>query len=204
MSNIVEKLSAIQVELKAPKGQYNSFGKYNYRSCEDILEGVKPLLDKYRVALTLNDEIVLIGDRYYVKATATLHDGEQVLSSTAYARESEDKKGMDSSQLTGATSSYARKYALNGLFSIDDTKDADATNDHGKSNSQGASSNGSKGASTVSEKQIKRLIAIAIKKGYNAEQLSNMVYKKYQKATNNLTKEEYDVIVAGLEKLADK
>ena len=192
MSNIVEKLSAIQVELKAPKGQYNSFGKYNYRSCEDILEGVKPLLDKYRVALTLNDEIVLIGDRFYVKATATLYDGEQSLSATAYARESEDKKGMDSAQLTGATSSYARKYALNGLFSIDDTKDADATNDHAKA------------PSTVSEKQIKRLIAIAIKTGYNAEQLSGMVYKKYQKATNNLTKEEYDVIVAGLEKLADK
>lgn len=192
MSNIVEKLSAIQVELKAPKGQYNSFGKYNYRSCEDILEGVKPLLDKYRVALTLNDEIVLIGDRFYVKATATLYDGEQSLSATAYARESEDKKGMDSAQLTGATSSYARKYALNGLFSIDDTKDADATNDHAKA------------PSIVSEKQVKRLVAIAIKKGYNAEQLSGMVYKKYQKSTNNLTKEEYDVIVAGLEKLADK
>ena len=154
MANIVEKLSAIQVELKAPKGQYNSFGKYNYRSCEDILEGVKPLLDKYKVALTLNDEIVLIGDRYYIKATATLYDGEQSLSATAYARESEDKKGMDSAQLTGATSSYARKYALNGLFSIDDTKDADATNDH------------SKAPSKVSEKQIKRLVAIAYKKGY--------------------------------------
>ena len=192
MSNIVEKLSAIQVELKAPKGQYNSFGKYSYRSCEDILEGVKPLLDKYRVALTLNDEIILIGDRYYVKATATLYDGEQSLSATAYAREGDQQKGMSESQLTGATSSYARKYALNGLFSIDDTKDADATNDHAKA------------LSTVSEKQIKRLIAIAIKKGYNAEQLSGMVYKKYQKTTNNLTKEEYDVIVAGLEKLADK
>ena len=196
MSNIVEKLSAIQVELKAPKGQYNNFGKYNYRSCEDILEGVKPLLDKYRVALTLNDEIVLIGDRYYVKATATLYDGEQTLSATAYAREEENKKGMDSSQLTGSTSSYARKYALNGLFSIDDTKDSDATNDGSKTPS--------KASGKVSEKQIKRLIAIAIKKGYNAEQLSGMVYKKYQKATNDLTKEEYDVIVSGLEKLADK
>ena len=196
MSNIVEKLSAIQVELKAPKGQYNSFGKYNYRSCEDILEGVKPLLDKYRVALTLNDEIVLIGDRYYVKATATLYDREQTLSATAYAREEETKKGMDSAQLTGSTSSYARKYALNGLFSIDDTKDSDATNDDSKTPS--------KASGKVSEKQIKRLIAIAIKKGYNAEQLSGMVYKKYQKATNDLTKEEYDVIVSGLEKLADK
>ncbi len=190
--NIYGKLSAIQVELKAPKGQYNSFGKYNYRSCEDILEGVKPLLDKYKVALTLNDEIVLIGDRYYVKATATIYDEESSVSATAYAREDDNKKGMDLSQLTGSTSSYARKYALNGLFSIDDTKDSDATND------------GSKAPSKVSEKQIKRLIAIAIKKGYNAEQLSGMVYKKYQKATNDLTKEEYDVIVSGLEKLADK
>lgn len=198
MSNIVEKLSAIQVELKAPKSNYNSFGKYNYRSCEDILEGVKPLLDKYRVALTLNDEIVLIGDRYYIKATATLYDGEQSLSATAYAREGNEQRGMSEAQLTGSTSSYARKYALNGLFSIDDVRDDDSTNTHG------ATSNGSKAPSTVSEKQIKRLVAIAIKKGYNAEQLSSMVYKKYQKATNNLTKEEYDVIVAGLEKLADK
>lgn len=198
MSNIVEKLSAIQVELKAPKSNYNSFGKYNYRSCEDILEGVKPLLDKYRVALTLNDEIVLIGDRFYVKATATLYDGEQSLSATAYAREGNEQRGMSEAQLTGSTSSYARKYALNGLFSIDDVRDDDSTNTHG------ASSNSSKAPSTVSEKQIKRLVAIAIKKGYNAEQLSGMVYKKYQKATNNLTKEEYDVIVAGLEKLADK
>ena len=198
MSNIVEKLSAIQVELKAPKSNYNSFGKYSYRSCEDILEGVKPLLDKYRVALTLNDEIVLIGDRFYVKATATLYDGEQSLSATAYAREGDQQKGMSEAQLTGSTSSYARKYALNGLFSIDDVRDDDSTNTHG------VSSNSSKAPSTVSEKQIKRLIAIAIKKGYNAEQLSGMVYKKYQKATNNLTKEEYDVIVAGLEKLADK
>ena len=198
MSNIVEKLSAIQVELKAPKSNYNSFGKYSYRSCEDILEGVKPLLDKYRVALTLNDEIVLIGDRFYVKATATLYDGEQSLSATAYAREGDQQKGMSEAQLTGSTSSYARKYALNGLFSIDDVRDDDSTNTHG------ATSNSSKAPSTVSEKQIKRLVAIAIKKGYNAEQLSGMVYKKYQKTTNNLTKEEYDVIVAGLEKLADK
>lgn len=121
----IEKIVAIQSELKAPKGQYNSFGKYNYRSCEDILEGVKPLLAKHGLVLTIRDGIELIGDRYYVKATATITDGKEQLSTDAYARESLDKKGMDASQVTGATSSYARKYALNGLLAIDDTKDAD-------------------------------------------------------------------------------
>lgn len=121
----IEKIVAIQSELKAPKGQYNSFGKYNYRSCEDILEGVKPLLTKHRLVLTIQDSIDLIGDRFYVKATATITDGKEQLSTSAYARESLDKKGMDASQVTGATSSYARKYALNGLLAIDDTKDAD-------------------------------------------------------------------------------
>lgn len=121
-----EKVVAVQSELKAPKGQYNSFGKYNYRSCEDILEGVKPLLNKYGLYLTIDDAVELIGDRYYIKATATLFDGDNCISTSAYARESLDKKGMDSSQVTGATSSYARKYALNGLLCIDDTKDADS------------------------------------------------------------------------------
>lgn len=121
----IEKIVAIQSELKAPKGQYNSFGKYNYRSCEDILEGVKPLLTKHGLILTIQDSIDLIGDRFYVKATATITDGKEQLSTSAYARESLDKKGMDTSQVTGATSSYARKYALNGLLAIDDTKDAD-------------------------------------------------------------------------------
>lgn len=121
----IEKIVAIQSELKAPKGQYNSFGKYNYRSCEDILEGVKPLLAKHGLVLTIQDGIELIGDRYYVKATATITDGKESISTSAYERESLDKKGMDASQVTGATSSYARKYALNGLLAIDDTKDAD-------------------------------------------------------------------------------
>lgn len=121
----IEKIVSIQSELKAPKGQYNSFGKYNYRSCEDILEGVKPLLAKHGLVLTIQDSIDLIGDRFYVKATATITDGKDEISTSAYARESLDKKGMDASQVTGATSSYARKYALNGLLAIDDTKDAD-------------------------------------------------------------------------------
>lgn len=119
------KLQEIQHRLKAPKGQFNKFGKYHYRSCEDILEAVKPILHEVGCTLTLSDEVVMIGDRYYVKATAHLvgEDTNEVV--TAYARESATKSGMDDSQITGSTSSYARKYALNGLFCIDDNKDAD-------------------------------------------------------------------------------
>lgn len=119
-------LNKIQKELKAPKGNFNSFGKYNYRSCEDILEAVKPLLDE--AILTISDEIINVGDRYYIKATATISQGEEKVSVSAFARESLDKKGMDDAQITGSASSYARKYALNGLFCIDDTKDDDYTN----------------------------------------------------------------------------
>lgn len=125
---LIEKISNIQKELKAPKSQYNSFGKYNYRSCEDIVESVKPLLSKQGLALFIKDEIISVGDRYYIKATATITDGENEVSTTALAREPLEKKGMDDSQITGTASSYARKYALNGLFAIDDTKDADSLN----------------------------------------------------------------------------
>ncbi|MGM5532516.1 ERF family protein [Mixta calida] len=121
------RLAEIQRTLNAPKNQYNSFGKYKYRSCEDILEGVKPLLNG--LFLSISDEVVLIGDRYYVKATAMITDGDASHTATALAREEESKKGMDSAQVTGATSSYARKYCLNGLFGIDDSKDAD-TDEH--------------------------------------------------------------------------
>lgn len=123
----MKELIEIQHKLKAPKNQYNSFGKYKYRNAEDILEAVKPLLAEHNCTLTISDEIVLIGDRIYVKATTLLTNDKGVtVSTTAYAREEENKKGMDASQVTGATSSYARKYALNGLFCIDDTKDADS------------------------------------------------------------------------------
>lgn len=120
-----EKLLAIQTKLKAPKGQYNSFGKYSYRSAEDILEAVKPLNAEQGVLLTITDEIKEVGGRIYVVATATVSDGTDELKVSAFAREPENKKGMDDSQITGATSSYARKYALNGLYAIDDNKDAD-------------------------------------------------------------------------------
>ena len=133
--NIYEKLLKAQVELKAPKGQYNSFGKYKYRSCEDILEALKPVLDRLKLTLFISDEIVETVGRKYVKATITLVNIEkpdEIIETSALAREEETKKGMDGSQITGASSSYARKYALNGMFMIDDNKDSDSTNTHGK------------------------------------------------------------------------
>lgn len=127
------KLLEIQTELKAPKNQRNNFGNYKYRSQEDILEAVKPLLKKHGLVLTIMDEIVNLGNRFYVKSTACLMEGAGVLAQvSAFAREEETKKGMDAAQITGSASSYARKYALNGLFLIDDTKDSDATNTHGR------------------------------------------------------------------------
>lgn len=125
-----ERLLAVQIGLKAPKGQTNDFGKYNYRSCEDIMEAVKPLLAEQGLVLTISDELVCVGDRYYIKTEARLRmNGDAKISSYGYAREDKEKKGMSEAQITGSTSSYARKYALNGLFLIDDTKDAD-TNEH--------------------------------------------------------------------------
>lgn len=125
----IERVVAIQRDLKAPKGQYNSFGKYHYRSAEDILNSVKPLLADKGLVLTITDEVHQIGSRFYIESIATLTDGVNSIQNSALAREDDTAKGMSGAQITGATSSYARKYALNGLFAIDDTKDADATND---------------------------------------------------------------------------
>ena len=127
MSDFLKRVGMAQAELKAPKNQYNSFGKYNYRSCEDILEAAKPINKKHGLVLLLTDKLVCIGQRYYIEATARLYDieSEQFIEATASAREADTKKGMDDSQVTGTASSYARKYALNGLYNIDDTKDAD-------------------------------------------------------------------------------
>lgn len=151
------KLLKIQAELKAPKGQTNSFGGYKYRSCEDILEAVKPLLKANNCVLVIEDEVIQIGERYYIKATATLKDvdGSTDISNTAYAREEETKRGMDGSQLTGTASSYARKYALNGLFCIDDTKDAD-TDEHAKQTGE---------EKPITPAQIKTLKKIAAEQG---------------------------------------
>lgn len=152
--SILNKLLAIQLELKAPKSQYNSFGKYHYRNCEDILEAVKPIAGKYGAVLTLTDDIVVVGDRHYVKATAMLYDAEsgESVGNTAFAREEAEKKGMDGSQVTGASSSYARKYALNGLFAIDDTKDSDATNNGEGSKPQAQAKPAPKTAPKTNEK----------------------------------------------------
>ena len=129
---LLEKLQKIQFEMKAPKNLYNKFGNYKYRNAEGILEAFKPFEDKYKVALTISDELVMVGDRYYIKAEVTLYDTENEASimNTALAREAFEKKGMDDSQITGTASSYARKYALNGLFLLDDTKDADTDEFH--------------------------------------------------------------------------
>jgi hypothetical protein len=139
--NFIEKINQIQVQANVPKSQYNSFGGYNYRNCEDVYEGLKPFIRDQGLILTVTDEIIHIGDRFYIKATATISDGEQSYSTVGYAREAESKKGLDVSQVTGAASSYARKYALQGLFALDDNKDADETNTHGSEQS-GASGSG--------------------------------------------------------------
>lgn len=177
MSELNKKLVQVQNELKAPKNQWNGFGKYNYRNQEDILEAVKPLLLKHGLTMCISDEIVCIGERYYIKATVTVYcEGEGRIVS-GFAREEENKKGMDASQLTGATSSYARKYALNGMFLIDDTKDSDATNTHGKE-----SSTPTKLPAITKDRFDKALKAIA-SGDYTIEQL---------KSTFSLTKDQED------------
>lgn len=134
----MKELQVIQSQLKAPKNQRNSFGGYDYRSCEDILEAVKPLLCELHCTLTLSDELVALGSRFYVKATAEIRsESGEVETTTAYAREEETKKGMDAAQITGSASSYARKYALNGLFCIDDNKDPDTSKNRKPNSSSG-------------------------------------------------------------------
>ncbi len=200
--SIYKKLLNIQTELKAPKGQYNNFGKYSYRSCEDILEALKPLINKNSVALIVGDEIVQIGERYYIKATAKLIDVEtnEEIINTAYAREEESKKGMDGSQVTGASSSYARKYALNGLFGIDDNKDSDATNVNENGSKSGKSGNNNTSTSLVSEKQIKRLYAIANEKRVAIEEVKQVIVKIFKKENfKDLNQQEYEYIIKKIE-----
>lgn len=165
----IEKVISVQRDLKAPKSQFNKFGKYYYRNAEDILNSAKPLLADKGLVLTITDEIVLIGARYYVKATATITDGEQSISTNALAREDETQKGMADSQVTGSTSSYARKYALNGLFCIDDTKDADTLNTHG--NEQPKQSN--------IEEAIQEIVSAKDRKALTS------VWNKYQQLQGN-------------------
>lgn len=157
--SIYEKLNAIQTSLKAPKTQNNEFGGYKYRSCEDILEAVKPLLASYKAVLLLSDELIQIGERYYIKAVATFADTEspELITVTASAREELTRKGMDSSQITGATSSYARKYALSGLFAIDDTRDADTMDNRDNPKSSDRQDNRYNNRRTALTAELKRL-----------------------------------------------
>src|SRR5690625_3492419 len=173
MSNLTEKLIEIQHKLKAPKGQYNSFGKYNYRSAEDILEAVKPLNAEQGLLLTLTDKPVLVGDWHYIEATASITDGNETKSVTAYARESQNKKGMDDSQITGTASSYARKYALNGLYLIDDTKDADT----GEYQQQNAKTNVKK----ASDKQLELVTNLISKKTSDRDGKNKIFVEMIQK-----------------------
>lgn len=194
--NVYEKLMEVQSKLKAPKGQFNSFGNYKYRSCEDILESLKPLLAEVKAVLNLTDTIELIGERFYVKATAIFIDAEkgEKVEVTALAREDATKKGMDLAQVTGSVSSYARKYALNGLFCIDDTKDSDATNTHGKDEESHQEE------PKLSEKQVARAIAIAKSKGIDLATIKKSITKDYKKTEiADLNKREYEELCTRLE-----
>lgn len=205
--NIYEKLMNIQEKLNVPKNQLNKFGGYNFRSCEDILEAVKPLLKENKLALQISDDIVPLGDRYYVRATATLIDTEDkddnaMIKNVGYAREEENKKGMDASQVTGATSSYARKYALNGLFCIDDTKDAD-TNEYqnqqrnyqnNKTNNQVVKQNNQ--PKIITEAQRKRLFAIG---NSNNELIKNVIGRYGYTKTEQIKASDYEKICTEIE-----
>lgn len=198
---IYEKLNRIQVLLKAPKNQYNSFGNYKYRSCEDILEGVKPYLKELNLVLNISDDVVLIGDRYYIKATARLTDAENGdnVETSAYAREAEEKKKMDSSQVTGATSSYARKYALNGLFAIDDTKDNDFYDNQSQQAPRGQNrknTTSKKEATPSNREEVARMFDIAKRANYPMNELKNLMVQKYRKTeSDKLTSEEINKLI---------
>lgn len=191
--SIYTKLMNVQNELKVPKNNTNTFGNYKFRNAEDILEALKPLLKKHNATVIITDDVVTTGNRYYIKATVKFIDTEtgETIETSALAREEENKKGMDSSQITGSTSSYARKYALNGLFAIDDTKDSDTTNKHLKDEP------------TLSDAQIKRLYTISNKAGYSADKVKNMIKQKYNKEIKQMNRSEYDNVTEGLQRIAD-
>ena len=217
--NVYEKLMTVQTKLRAPKGQYNSFGKYSYRSCEDILEALKPLLAEVGAIINITDEIKVIGDnfetievedkktgeksvrlvgrRFYIEATAMFIDvetGDSIVA-RALAREDEAKKGMDLAQVTGSVSSYARKYALNGLFAIDDNRDPDSTNKHGKDIKPNMTP-----VSGLSEAQIKRLFAIGNKAGFKKDVVEATVKKMFGCEPKDMTKDQYNTVCERVEK----
>lgn len=204
--NLKEKLSAIQTELKAPKNQFNKFGGYNYRNAEDICEAVKPLLKKHKVTLVLDDFIYPMQERYYVQATAKLMDCEsdEVIETHSFARESETKKGMDDSQITGTASSYARKYAMNGLFLIDDTKDADSEEfktTAEKKAKQEVKVTEENVNEKITDEEVKLLKSEAIRTGTT----SDFIKKQFKvKEIKDLTNAQYHVAMNKLLSLPDK
>ena len=204
--NIYSKLIEVQKELKAPKGQYNNFGRYKYRSAEDILEAVKPLLHKRGLLQVITDDVISVGERIYIKATASIYDSVsyETISNSAFARESETKKGMDDSQITGTASSYARKYALNGLYAIDDTKDADSN----EYNAQNGANSGGNARSQPSSPLIQKPTKNELLKLFNevktngideatlkAEMLIRFADSDV-KSTSDLSKSQYDELMA--------
>ena len=194
--SVYTKLLNVQSELKAPKSQYNSFGKYKYRSCEDILEALKPILNKNKATVIISDDILFVEGRHYIKATVKFIDTEngEMVENSALAREDEVKKGMDSSQITGSVSSYARKYALNGMFAIDDTKDSDSTNTHGVEPEQ------SKSTGKLSAKQVGRLLAIGLKAGIKEPDIKKVIKTEFGKdKIEDLNKDQYDAVCSRLE-----
>ena len=189
---VYRKLLEVQSKLKAPKNQYNSFGRYSYRNCEDILEALKPILKEVGATIIISDEVVSVNERYYVKATVKFIDTEtgETVEASANAREEDNKKGMDSSQLTGSTSSYARKYALNGLFAIDDTKDSDFTNTHDKEDKK-------KTLEVISEAQAKRMYMLA--KGKDPDVIKQILSNAGFNASRDITKDKYNAICEAIE-----
>lgn len=215
MKNILKKTFDIQQELKVPKNQRNTFGNYNFRNCEDIMEASKPICAKHNCLLTCSDELIQVGDRYYVKATATLFDidSEESISTSACAREEETKKGMDASQITGASSSYARKYALNGLLQLDDNKDAD-TNEYKKQQNKGNQKSTvkkvDKPIEMIDANQIKVIHTLFAKieksesqvfKNFTNDKAKENVYNQYKiKSSKELTKENANKMIDLLKK----
>ena len=215
MKNILKKTFDIQQELKVPKNQRNTFGNYNFRNCEDIMEASKPICAKHNCLLTCSDELIQVGDRYYVKATATLFDidSEESISTSACAREEETKKGMDASQITGASSSYARKYALNGLLQLDDNKDAD-TNEYKKQQNKGNQKSTvkkvDKPIEMIDANQIKVIHTLFTKieksesqvfKNFTNDKAKENVYNQYKvRSSKELTKENANKMIDLLKK----
>ena len=198
---IYKKVLNVQANLKASKNQKNEYGGYKYRSCEDIIEAVKPLLKEEELILNIVDDVKLIGDRYYIEATATLIDCEtgETISAKAYAREDLTKKGMDVAQITGSVSSYARKYALNGLLAIDDTKDSDATNTHNQETKAPSTRN------TVSDKQINYLLFLNSKAGFTENKLKTTIKNDYNlDDLNDLNTKQLNILIEKLNKIINK